>query len=64
LFFFLLPFDFLLLPSGSAGLGAWIRNHANQRVLKIALAKEKRSWLDGLFSIARTTAPPYKFANA
>jgi len=45
-------------------LGAWIRTHANHWVLKIALAKEKRAWLDGLFNIACTTAPPYNFSNA
>jgi hypothetical protein len=45
-------------------LGAWISKHANQRVLKIALAREKRAWLDGLFNIARSAAPPYNFSNA
>jgi len=45
-------------------LGAWICNHATKRILKIALAKEKRAWLDGLFNIARNTAPPYNFSNA
>lgn len=45
-------------------LGSWISKHANQRVLKIALAHEKRSWLDGLFDTVKQTSPPFQFSNA
>lgn len=45
-------------------LGAWISRHANQRILKIALAPEKRAWLDGLFDTVRTASPPFQFSNA
>jgi hypothetical protein len=34
-----------------------------ERTLKIALAREKRAWLDGLFDIAKTAHPPFQFAN-
>lgn len=40
-------------------LGSWISSHAHQRILKIALARERRAWLDGLFDITRTVAPPF-----
>jgi hypothetical protein len=40
-------------------LGAWISRHAHHRTLKIALAREKRAWLDGLFDIISTAAPPF-----
>jgi hypothetical protein len=42
-------------------LGAWITNHASHRILKIALARQKRAWLDGLFDIARSAKPPFEF---
>jgi hypothetical protein len=45
-------------------LGSWISRHANQRTLKIALAREKRAWLDGLFDIAKSAHPPFQFSNA
>jgi len=43
-------------------LGAWISKHAHHRTLKIALAREKRAWLDGLFDITRAAAPPFSFS--
>jgi hypothetical protein len=43
-------------------LGAWISRHAHHRTLKIALAREKRAWLDGLFDITRSIAPPFTFS--
>ena len=45
-------------------LGAWISKHAHNRILKIALAREKRAWLDGLFDIIRSEKPPFSMANA
>jgi len=45
-------------------LGAWITKHSRQKVLKIALAREKRAWLDGLFDIMGSTAPPFTGSNA
>ena len=42
-------------------LGAWITKHASHRTLKIALARQKRAWLDGLFDIARNAKPPFGF---
>jgi hypothetical protein len=45
-------------------LGTWITKHSRQKILKIALAREKRAWLDGLFDIARSAAPPFKGFNA
>jgi hypothetical protein len=45
-------------------LGSWISRHANQRILKIALAREKRAWLDGLFDTAKAIHPPFQFSNA
>ncbi|MCB0479647.1 MAG: IS1380 family transposase [Crocinitomicaceae bacterium] len=45
-------------------LGAWISNHANRKVLKIALPVEKRSWMDGLFSQINDSSPPFSFSNA
>jgi len=45
-------------------LGAWISEHANQKILKIALSREKRDWLDGLFDITRRITPQSCFSNA
>ena len=45
-------------------LGAWTRNHANRKVLKISLPIEKRSWMDGLFSKINNSSPPFTFSNA
>jgi len=43
-------------------LGAWITNHAQKRILKIALARQKRAWLDGLFDITRNAKPQFGFS--
>ena len=43
-------------------LGSWISNHAGQRVLKIALAREKRAWLNGLFDITKQIEPPFEYS--
>jgi hypothetical protein len=45
-------------------LGAWITKHSRSKILNIALARRKRMWLDGLFSITRSTAPPFGCSNA
>ena len=45
-------------------LGAWIKEHARQQILKIALARERRGWLNGLFDITRTITPKTTFSNA
>lgn len=42
-------------------LGARITNHASHYTLKIALARQKRAWLDGLFDMARNVKPPFGF---
>ena len=42
-------------------LGAWVAKHAQQRVLKIALAREKRAWLDGLFDTIGQVKAPFVF---
>ncbi|MCD4682232.1 MAG: transposase [Bacteroidales bacterium] len=45
-------------------LGAWTVNHANKKVLKIALPTKRRPWLDGIFAQIKNTSPPYLFSNA
>lgn len=45
-------------------LGSWMSRHANQRILKIALSREKRAWLDGLFDIAGSVQAPFQVSNA
>lgn len=45
-------------------LGAWEVNHANRKVLKIALPAKKRPWMDGLFSQIKGLSPPFNYSNA
>lgn len=45
-------------------LGAWTVNHANKRVLKIALPTKRRPWMDGIFAQIKNTGPPFVYANA
>jgi hypothetical protein len=45
-------------------LGSWMSRHANRRILKIALSREKRAWLDGLFDITRSVQAPFQVSNA
>lgn len=45
-------------------LGAWTVNHANKKVLKIALPIKKRHWMDGLFSQVKNLSPPFSYSNA
>ena len=44
-------------------IGSWITSHSNQRVLNLSVAKQKRQWMDGLFTKVRQTAPPYRFES-
>jgi len=44
-------------------LGAWAVNHANRRVLKIALPAKRRPWLDGIFSQIHNLSPPFNYSN-
>lgn len=45
-------------------LGAWTANHANRKVLKIALPAKKRDWMNGLFSQIKGLSPPFLYSNA
>jgi len=45
-------------------LGAWVVNHANKKVLKIALQTKRRAWMDGIFSNVKNSSPPYLYSNA
>lgn len=45
-------------------LGAWTINHANRKVLKIALPTKKRPWMEGLFSQISNLSPPFNYSNA
>lgn len=45
-------------------LGAWEVNHANRKVLKIALPAKKRPWMDGLFSQIEGLSPPFNYSIA
>ena len=44
-------------------LGAWTTNHANRKVLKIALNTKRRPWLDGIFLRIATKGPPYSYSS-
>jgi hypothetical protein len=52
------------LKSYCFAIGAWTVNHANRKVLKIALHTKKRPWMDGLFSQIRNLSPPFEYSNA
>ena len=45
-------------------LGAWTVNHANQKVLKIALPAKRRPWMNGIFEQIKNTSPPFQYSNA
>lgn len=45
-------------------LGAWTVNHANKKILKIALPVKKRAWMDGIFAKVQNLSPPFIFSNA
>jgi hypothetical protein len=42
-------------------LGAWTVNHANKKVLKIALPVKRRPWLDGIFAQIANSNPPFVY---
>lgn len=52
------------IKSQCFALGAWTSNHANKRVLKIALPVKKRPWMDGLFSQIAVLKSPFSYSNA
>ncbi len=41
-------------------LEAWITRYSHRMTPTIVQARKKRMWLDGLFSVARATVPPYR----
>lgn len=45
-------------------LGAWQVNHANKKVLKIALPAKRRPWMDGIFAQIKNSSPPFNYSNA
>lgn len=45
-------------------LGAWQVNHANKKVLKIALPVKRRPWMDGIFAKIKSSSPPFVYSNA
>ncbi|SFF12530.1 IS1380 family transposase [Thermophagus xiamenensis] len=45
-------------------LGAWTANHANKKVLKIALNAKRRPWMDGIFAKVESLSPPFNYSNA
>jgi hypothetical protein len=45
-------------------LGAWTTNHANRKVLKIALPVKRRQWMDGVFSQIKSIVIPFDFSIA
>lgn len=44
-------------------LGAWTVNHANRKVLKVALPTKRRPWMDGIFSQIHNLSPPFNYPN-
>jgi hypothetical protein len=44
--------------------GAWSVNHANKKVLMIALKAKRRPWLDGIFAKVENLCPLFKYSNA
>lgn len=52
------------LRSYCFALGAWQVNHANRKVLKIALSAKKRPWMTGLFTRISGLSPPFHYASA
>ncbi|MCZ2299295.1 MAG: hypothetical protein LC134_07455 [Chitinophagales bacterium] len=52
------------IKSQCFALGSWTSNHANRKVLKIALPVKKRMWMDGLFSQIAVLKSPFSYSNA
>lgn len=52
------------LRSYCFALGAWQVNHANRKVLKIALPAKRRPWMDGIFAQITNSSPPFNYSNA
>ena len=45
-------------------LGSWVSSYAGKRVLKIALPKKKRPWMDAIFQNIEKAQAPFSFSNA
>ncbi len=52
------------LRSYCFALGAWQVNHANRKVLKIALIAKRRPWMTGLFTQIKGLSPPFLYPSA
>lgn len=52
------------LRSYCFALGAWQVNHANRKVLKIALIAKRRPWMTGLFTQIKGLSPPFIYPSA
>lgn len=50
------------LKSHCFALGAWTVNHANRKVLKIALPVKRRQWMDGIFAKIENLPPKLKYS--
>jgi hypothetical protein len=42
-------------------IGSWISDHANQKILNIALPAKRRSWMDGLFNNVKRSEIPFAY---
>ena len=42
-------------------IGSWISDHANQKILNIALPAKRRSWMDGLFNNVKRSEIPFTY---
>jgi hypothetical protein len=42
-------------------IGSWISDHANQKILNMALPAKRRSWMDGLFSHVKRSELPFTY---
>lgn len=52
------------LKSYCFALGAWTSNHANKKVLKIALPAQRRPWMEQIFENIRRLEPDQRFSYA
>jgi hypothetical protein len=42
-------------------VGSWVSDHANQKVLNMALPAKRRSWMDGLFDNVKQSQIPFAY---
>jgi hypothetical protein len=52
------------LRSYCFAIGAWVSQHARQRVLKLSLSRKKRPWMDTVFRQIDARPPPFSFSTA